>query len=123
MKKVICLVLAALVVLMVNTLPADARGGHGGGRVGFGLSIGPGWWGPGWWGPYPYYPYYPYYPQQQIIVQQPPPEIDVQPAPKAEEARYWYFCTDPQGYYPSVKKCPKGWLKVVPPAEPPEGEE
>lgn len=124
MRTVMRMFLALLVVIMVGALPADAsRGGHsrhGGGRVGVGVFIDPGWWGPRWWGPYPYYS--PYYYAPPVVVQQ-PPEIYVQPAPQAEEPRYWYFCPDPQGYYPDVKRCPKGWLKVVPPAEAPEGEE
>jgi hypothetical protein len=28
-----------------------------------------------------------------------------------------------KGYYPYMKKCPKGWMKVVPSPEPPDGEE
>lgn len=120
MQTVIRILLAVMVVLMVNALPAHAaRGGHGhghgGGRVGVGVYVGPGWWGPGWWGPYPYYP-------PRVIVEQ-PPEIYVQP-PQSEEPRYWYYCPDPQGYYPEVKRCPKGWMKVVPPADvTPEEEE
>lgn len=125
MKRTMRMVLTLLVVLMATALPAHAarghggHGGHGGGHVGIGLYVGPGWWGPGWWGP-PYYPYYPYYPQPPVIVQ-PPPEVYVQPEP--QEPSYWYFCPDPQGYYPYVKRCPKGWMKVVPHANPPEGEE
>ena len=114
MQKVIRILLAVMVVLMVNALPADAaRGhGHGGGHVGVGVFV-----GPGWWGPYPYYPYYP----PRVIVEQ-PPEIYVQP-PQSEQ-RYWYYCPEPQGYYPQVKRCPKGWMKVVPPADDtPEEEE
>ena len=138
-------ILAALVVvaLTVAGVPAFAdRGGHfdrgGGGnfeRGGGHWSGGGGYWrggggywrggvyiGPGWWGD-PYYPYYyPYYATPPVIIQQ-PPEIYVQPAPQVETPTYWYFCPDPQGYYPYVKKCPKGWLKVVPPADTPEGEE
>ena len=37
------------------------------------------------------------------------------------EQSYWYFCQDPEGYYPYVKQCPKGWQKVVP-KQAPEGE-
>lgn len=133
MKKLIRIALALCMVLLVNTLPANAaRGGHGGhgghfghggGHVNFGVTVGPGWWGPGWWGPgWDPYPYYSHYPRTPVIVQQPPTEY-VQPAPQAEEPYYWYFCPDPQGYYPYVKKCPKGWMKVVPPTDPPEGEE
>lgn len=123
MKKVIVLILA--VVLMVSTAPAfAARGGHGwhgGGHAHIGLYVGPGWWWPGWWEPYPYY--YPYYAPPPRVIVQPPSDIYVQPAPQAEEPRYWYYCQDPQGYYPDVKRCPKGWLKVVPPTAPPAGEE
>lgn len=125
MKKLICIVLTLVVVIMANSLPAyAARGGHfghGGGHVG--VFIGPGFGGAGWWGSYPYYPYYPYYAAPPVIIQQPQSDMYVQPAPQAEETQYWYFCPDPQGYYPNVKKCPKGWMKVVPPANPPAGEE
>ena len=124
MLKVMRMFLALLVVIMVNTVPAHAahggHHGHGGGHVGVGVYIEPGWWGPGWWGPYPYY--YPYYPSPPVIVQQ-PSDIYVEPAPQAEVPRFWYFCPEPQGYYPYVKKCPTGWMKVVPPANPSEEEE
>jgi len=123
MRKVMPIVLVLLIMLMTGLQTADAdrgRHGHGGGgHVGVGIVIGPGWW------PYPYYPtYYPYYPYYQVpVVVERPAEIYVQPQPQAEAARYWYYCKDPAGYYPSVKSCPKGWMKVVPPARPPEGEE
>ncbi|GFE62848.1 hypothetical protein [Geobacter sp. AOG2] len=138
MKKLIRILAVLLIATAaVHALPAQAdrggqvvvrgggrfgHGGYGGGHGGVGVYIGPGWWGPGWAGyPYPYYPYYyyPYYPSPPVVVQ--PPEIYVDPAPQEETPSYWYFCPDPQGYYPYVKKCPKGWLKVVPPANPPEG--
>ncbi len=126
MKAVMRIVLAMLVLIMANGLPAHAdRGGHG--HVGVGVAIGPGWWGypypayPAY--PYPYYPYYPYYyPEPPIIVEK-QPDTYIYQAPQAEEPQYWYFCKDPEGYYPYVKKCPKGWLKVIPPENPPEEEE
>ncbi len=134
MKKAICIFFAVLVLLSVNTLTAyaDGRGDHHGSghfhgsRYHFsgGVWIGPGWsgWGPWWWGApgYPYYPYYPYYSPPVVIQQQPP--VYVQPAPQPEEQSYWYYCPNPQGYYPYVKQCPKGWLKVIPPV-PQDGEE
>ena len=90
--------------------------------------IGPGWgWGPGWgapYYPYPYYSYpsYPYYPAPPVINQQQSP-VYVEPAPQQEEQNYWYYCPNPQGYYPYVPECPKGWLKVIPSTVPPdEGE-
>jgi hypothetical protein len=120
MKNIMRILMVLIVaVLTANAVPAYAdRGGHWGGHVGF--YGGPGWWGPGWWG-YPYYPYYyPYYPSPLVVEQ---PGVNVQQPPQAETLSYWYFCQDPQGYYPYVKKCPKGWMKVVPPAQGPEGEE
>lgn len=119
MRKAICAsILVLTVLLLVRPQPADA---HGPGRVYFGprVYIGPGywwprpWWGPGWWGPaYPY----PYSYSPPVVVQQPP--VSVQPPPAPEESQYWYYCQDPQGYFPYVRQCPQGWMKVVPPAPP-----
>lgn len=104
-------------------------GGHfyGGGHY-----YGGGWrWGPAWsigfWGTgypyygYPYYdyPYYRYYDAPPVIIEQPPAEVYVEPDTQQatpEEPIYWYFCQEPQGYYPYVKECPNGWMKVVPSA-------
>ena len=30
------------------------------------------------------------------------------------QANYWHYCRNPEGYYPYVKKCPEGWLRVAP---------
>ena len=126
MKKAICLVLAVFVLLFAGTLPAYARGwgDHHGSRFVFsgGVWIGPGWggWGP-WWGPL-YYPYYPYYPEPPVVIQQ-QPSVYVQPTPQPEEQNYWYYCPNPPGYYPYVKQCPKGWMKVVPSPVPSDEEE
>jgi hypothetical protein len=145
MNKIMRIVLIILMAVLVNSQSALADGGghrgghggghgggygggHGGGHTSFGVVIGPGWWGPGWWNPYPYYPYYPYSPyypyyRQPPVVVEESPELYVQPAPKAKESQYWYFCPEPKGYYPDVKKCPQGWLKVVPSEKPPGEEE
>lgn len=120
MKTSARIIIAAMVALLVGTMATSSAyargGGHGGhgGHVGVGLWLGPGWW-PGWWGP-AYYPsyYYPYYQEPPIVIEQ-QPDVYIQPAPQAEEQSvYWYFCKDPQGYYPYVKLCPSGWMKVVP---------
>jgi hypothetical protein len=101
-------------------------GYHGGGgwsgrgygpRYGGGLWIGPGWgawwWPPAYWG----FPY-PYYAGPPVVVEQSPP-VYVQPAPQPEETYYWYYCQNPQGYYPYVRQCSGGWTKVAPsPASP-----
>jgi hypothetical protein len=118
MKKIICLgVLIVILLLVVSPQPSYARGGHGRVFVGTHVFIGPGfwgpspWWGPGWWGP-------PYYYAAPPVVVEPPPTY-VQPTPVPEEPQYWYYCQDPQGYYPYIQQCPKGWMKVVPPVTPP----
>jgi hypothetical protein len=82
------------------------------------IFIGPGWWGPGYWGPpaYPYYPYYSYYPAPPVVVEQQPQAYVQQ---NQQESDYWYYCQNPEGYYPYVKSCPGGWMKVVPDAAPP----
>jgi hypothetical protein len=118
MKTITRVIITSLVVLLMGSMTesnAEARGDHGGHgpHVGIGLWLGPGW-GPGWWGPnyYPYY--YPYYQETPIVIEH-QPEIHVQPTPQAEQPIYWYYCKDPQqGYYPYVKQCPGGWMKVVP---------
>jgi hypothetical protein len=96
-------------------------GGHGGGHFRGGVWIGPGW---GLWDPFfPYYPYYPYYAPPTVVVPQQPETYIQQPAPQQAEPSYWYYCRNPQGYYPYVKSCPGGWLKVVPDQAAPAGED
>jgi len=114
MKKFVCTALAIIFLVMTTGVDSYAdrgwRGGHGrhGGHVGIGIMLGP-WWGLG----YPSYPYYPYYAPPPVIIQ-PQPDVYVQPAPQAEASDYWYYCQNPEGYYPYVKRCPNGWLRVVP---------
>ena len=112
-------------------------GGYWGPRVGFYYG-GPGYWGgwPGAWGAsYAYaYPYvyavgsgYPYgygygysaapvggydTPQAQHFIQQEPaPAAAPQTSPGFN---YWFYCTQPAGYFPYVKDCSQPWVTVVP---------
>jgi hypothetical protein len=63
--------------------------------------------------PEPIYPY-PTYVPPAIVVQQPPPvPAGFPPAP------FWYFCSDPEGYYPYVASCSGVWREI--PATPPAG--
>lgn len=41
----------------------------------------------------------------------PLPPVVVQPSAPTV---YWYYCDNPQGYYPYVQRCPGGWRQVVP---------
>jgi hypothetical protein len=119
--RIICAAILLILIGSVTESDADGRysghrdGGHGGGHVGVGVWLGPGWWGPN------YYPfYYPYFPPEQRIVIEQQPEMYIQPSQQAEEQQiYWYYCTEPKGYYPYVKQCPSGWMKVVPSPPPP----
>jgi hypothetical protein len=108
------------------------RGGYWGPRVGFSYGY-PGYWGgwPGYWGSWPWgwgasygygygygYGTTPVYlydtPQTQVYTQQ---DAAASAAPQAAtEISYWYYCTEPSGYFPYVKNCSQAWLKVVPQA-------
>ena len=78
--------------------------GHGHGGVDFVFDP----FGPWWWDGYPYY--YPYsYPSPLVLQSGPETYIE----PQAPE-QFWYYCSDPSGYYPYVNRCARGWLKVVP---------
>jgi hypothetical protein len=100
--------------LLAVLLLASAAPGHAWRRGGVFISPGivvP--FGPFWrpyWGHYPnaYWYAYPYaYPP---IVVQPAPQVSMLPP----SSHYWYFCDNPQGYYPHVPQCPGGWRLVKP---------
>ena len=132
MKKMTYAVLAVIVLFLITPMSVDARGRgiHGG----VNMRIGPhyryparAWrayprWGFGfyWGGPVGVRPWYPgpyyYYGAPPVVIEQPPP---VYTPPQAPPPQYWYYCQDPQGYYPYVKNCPGGWMKVVPQVTPP----
>ena len=112
--------------------------GHGSGdwHGSVGLYFGPSW-GWGWPYAYPYYygypygyPYYgypgygyryygypyrydPYYGYPDGDPYVPAPRTYIERVPEAATT-YWYYCTDPAGYYPYVKSCPSGWKAVLP---------
>ena len=102
--------LVALVLVLASPILSFA-GGHG--HFVFGTNI---WLGPGYWGPGPWYPYY--YSPPPVVVQQQQP-VYVEPAPAPQQTNYWFYCQNPQGYYPYVQQCPAGWMRVVPPSTPP----
>lgn len=68
---------------------------------------------------YPYSPYYyPYYPPEIVTVPVEPPvyierERSVPQTQQLPEG-YWYYCSNPEGYYPYIKECPGGWRQVDP---------
>lgn len=122
MRKCAVIILFALAMLTAGALSCSARG-HGHGHRHHEHFSGSIWIGPGWgtaW-PGPIYPlYYPSGIPRTVV--QPRYDQDVQ-APSPEEEDYWYYCREPEGYYPYIKNCPGGWMKVVPPPEAPEEED
>lgn len=85
------------------------------------VSVGIGLPGPGWYGPPPYVygpPPVVYAPPPTIYVA--PPAV-VAPAPVVQApppSPVWYYCENPQGYYPYVATCGTAW-RAVQPTEPP----
>jgi hypothetical protein len=84
-------------------------------------------WGHVYYGPWPwFYPWYfgytiPVFPT--TLYTEPPPEqyIEMNPPtnpPANVQPNIWYYCANPQGYYPYVKSCSGNWQEV--PAEPPK---
>jgi len=118
-KKGIGAILLAMALLFVSPLSIYAA------RVRFFVSpyVGlgyPGWWGPRyyWGGPVVGWPYsypYPYYSPPPVVRQESP----VYSEPEQQQPYYWYYCQNPQGYYPYIKTCSGGWMKVVPDVTPP----
>jgi len=52
-----------------------------------------------------------------------PPVVSIPPPPQGGSqvsalgmpgSEWWYFCKDPNGYYPYVRECQSGWEKVSP---------
>jgi hypothetical protein len=114
------------------------RGGYGGGgRGGYGYGGGFGGFGFGYPGldfygdPYSdsYYGYGDYADSYGGYAAPPPPgypdpgQYATGGPPEASgpaSGQYWYHCDSPQGYYPYVRTCSRGWQQV--PATPPDGE-
>lgn len=76
-------------------------------------------WGWGWWPHYagPLYPP-PVYVSPPVVVQQPQTYVQ-RPADQAQPT-VWYWCRDPEGFWPHVQKCKDdAWLPVLPQTAPP----
>ncbi len=138
MKKVAATVVLAITLLLINPGDSDAEHSqdHGGKYVTAHYGVRGGyqaWRGyPGYWRPRPYGGFrfywgapvvvgppflpYPYYSPPPVIIRERPP-VTVPPEQRIDT--YWYYCQNPQGYYPYVKSCPEGWMKVVPQPTPP----
>jgi len=122
----VALLVAAALLAGLASPAALAHGRHGGGHVRghIGLYIGgPLWWGPRYYYPPYYYPsygyYYPpayYYPPVVAAPASPPVYVERGDAQAGADdaSNWWYYCANPQGYYPYVKHCSGGWQRVAP---------
>jgi hypothetical protein len=94
-------------------------GHHFSGHSGFGVFIGPGFGWPWYYGSAYYLPYYydydpPVYVDQEDAVA-PVPQSS---APSQQPDNWWYYCQKTQSYYPYLKECAGGWLRVAPQPSP-----
>lgn len=95
--------------------------GHGHGHARVGIHVGIPFSGPYYY-PYGYYPRY-YYPAAPVVVVPASPPVYIeqgQQLSSAQPSGYWYYCQNPQGYYPTVRECPGGWQQVAPQAPAPQ---
>lgn len=120
MKQAIKVISVLTVAFLAAGASASALAWHrGGGHVRFGFYVGAPFYGP-WYYPAPYY----YYPPAVVTVPSTPPVYieqgaGSQAAPAPQSQAYWYYCADSKAYYPYVKECPAGWMRVIP--QPPPG--
>lgn len=128
------LVLALLIGAIVagNAWAGPGRHHHGHGRASVGFFIGaPLYWpayGPSWHGAWPAYgsgwygdPWYgdPYYRYGAPLVVQVEPPVYIERG-TASAKPLWYYCSNPQGYYPYVTQCSTDWRPVAPESVIPE---
>lgn len=117
-KKVITFIMLLAMLLALPWLGYAGHGHNGHTRVYIGGSFWfgpPPYWGPPAWGPRCCYGAPVYYGPPPVYA--PPPQVYVQRG--QSESDYWYYCDNPQGFYPYIKSCPGGWMKVVPETVPP----
>lgn len=105
-----------IIALLASVLcsPVMAHGGHYRGHGGFSFGFYPGFPAP-YYLPY-YQPYYAYPPAVVTIPAQPPVYIQQYSGQTNQRLppNYWYYCRNPDGYYPYVRECPGGWQQVAP---------
>jgi hypothetical protein len=108
-------VLTLSAVLLGAAASAPAFAWHHGG-VRFGVVIGAPFY-PWYYPPYYTYPPYTYAPYPSAPAA-PTTYIEQGSAQPAQGSSYWYYCEASKTYYPYVKECPAGWMRVVPQVTP-----
>jgi hypothetical protein len=120
LMKAVLLAGVLLAGAMASETVLAQRHRGGGPRVSMGFYVGAPFVAYPFYHPYYYAPYYyyppAYYPPVVVAPSAPPVYIEqgAQQAPQAPAAGWWYYCSDPQGYYPYVTQCPGGWQQVSP---------
>lgn len=122
MKKT---VFFSLTIALAGLLTSGSVWSHN--RYSFGFNLG--YYNPGYYGGFGYrnygygYPYfypplysYPsYYAPVVVVPSEPPVYIQKETTRPIQAPDYvWYYCRNPEGYYPYVKQCSEGWLQVAP---------
>jgi hypothetical protein len=125
-------VIVLLLGMTVSSMAGAHGGSHGGGSHGGGFHGGQGFHGNGGFHSghfrrgasagvivgtpllWPYY--YPLSPPGELAPNGPPVYFEQQGGnvPPNSQAAYWYYCNDPEGYYPSVGQCNVPWEQVTP---------
>jgi hypothetical protein len=71
---------------------------------------------PYYYHPYYYHPYYGWPPAVAYVpppvIYSPPPVIYTPPPVVQQAPQSWYYCSNPQGYYPHVSACNTAWQQV-----------
>src|SRR5450631_1628191 len=122
MTKTMFKVFVVTVLILSTNFPASAdrhggyggrggRGGHGGGD-GVGLLLLPAIIAAEILALPFRYPHYVEPPP--VVVREQPPAYIPPPQTVAPVHNYWYYCQNPQGYYPNVRQCTHQWMRVVP---------
>lgn len=130
-KTILSIFLLSLLSIAFIAVPWPSYAGGAQVSIGFNVRVGtPRVWvrQPVWIGPRVHYwrapvvplaivPYY-YRIPSVVIVEKTPLYVP----PDQTQESYWYYCPESRAYYPYVKSCPGGWLKVVPPTSPPDAD-
>ena len=108
---------ALAATLVAAAMPASAHG-HRGDHARLGFYLGVPLAVPYFYPPTYYYGPRVYYPEPLAMAPAAPAYYMQQDnaASAAPPGGYWYYCRDPQGYYPQVQQCPTPWQQV--PAQP-----
>jgi hypothetical protein len=111
----VLMVLSAVALVGLGTRDAQAWTRV---RVGVGVGIGVPLYGPWYYPAYPYAYPYGYYAPAPVVVQPAAPPVYVEngSAAAGQTSGDWFYCREPEGYYPYVKQCNQAWERV--PAQP-----